>query len=238
VRGLLQATFALSIEQPAVGFRLHPRVGLRIWRGLTPRPAEGTLDIGLFGGWSHRPMAFRAALFTGVVTGEGPGAHHALLLASLGHSAHALTPEGHVFQFSVHLLGGWAYRSDEARVLDERYGVDSTWSEEVHGAMAGTITSVGILFDGRVGPTFEVSYLQGSSRGLAIWHFGFGVAVRLGPEITPPAHSAPSSAPEPKQTGERHRGPDVAGVGERKAPKAQLDRPSPRPRPASGRSPV
>ena len=187
VRGLLQATFALSIEQPAVGLRLHPRVGLRIWRGASPRPAEGTLDIGLFGGWSHRPMAFRAALFTGTVTGAGPGAHHALLLASIGHSAHALTPEGHVFQFGLQLMGGWAYRSDEARVLDERYDLDSTWKESVHGAMAGTIISVGILFDGRAGPTFEASYLQGSSRGLAIWHFGFGVAVRLGPEITAPS---------------------------------------------------
>lgn len=184
IRGLLQASFALNIEQPSVGFRLHPRAGFRIWRG--SHPAEGTLEVGVFGGWSHRPTAFREALFAGATTAEGPGAHHALVLASVGHGAHARTPDGHLFGFGLHLLGGWAYRSDEARVVDERYDVDSSWSEAVQGPMAGTITSIALLFDGRAGPSFEASWLYGASRGLACWHFGFGLAVRLGPEVAAP----------------------------------------------------
>ncbi len=183
VRGLLQAVFALNVEQPSVGLRLHPRAAFGIWRGSSPRPSEGTLEVGLFGGWSHRPMVFRAAL-PGSASLEGTGAHHALLMGSVGHGVHAQTPGGHLFQFGRYLMGGWAYRRDAARIVDERYEVDSSWSESVHGGMAGTLASVAVLFDGRVGPSFEASYLLGASRGLACWHLGLGVAARIGPGDT------------------------------------------------------
>ncbi len=184
IRGLLQASFALNVEAPSVGFRLHPRAGFRIWRAT--HPAEGTFELGVFGGWSHRPLAFRDPLFSESIRFEGGGAHHALVLASVGHGATARTPEGHLFQFGLYLVGGLAHRSDDARIVDERYGVDSSWSESVQGPVGGTLTSIALLFDGRAGPSFEASWLYGASRGLACWHLGLGLAVRTGPELTSP----------------------------------------------------
>ena len=102
------------------------------------------------------------------------------MLASFGHTVQAETEHGHVFRFGTHLVAGWAWRGDRARLVHEGYGIDREHAESVHGFAGGTISSVGLLFDGVAGPVFEASWLTGPVRGLAHWHMGVGVAVTLG----------------------------------------------------------
>lgn len=180
---MLTGVFAYNIETFSLGFRLHPRVALRAWRGARPEPADGTLELGLFGGWSHISAGYyESAMIYGDGTLEGTGAHHGLLLASAGHTINAHTKHGHTVQLGVHLLGGWVFRSEQARITYERYGVDHRYEETAHGVVAGFVTALTILFRGRAGPALEASYFPlATHRGLAHWHVGLGVAIRFGP---------------------------------------------------------
>lgn len=180
---LITGDFALNIENLSRGFRLHPRVAFHAWQRATPAQTEGTVEVGLFGGWSCIPVSFvQSMMLSGDGTVEGTGANHVLLLASVGHSFHTATVHGHSVQLGFHLLGGWANRSERARISYDRYGIDASYQESVHGALAGFLTTFAVLFKGRAGPAFESCYYPLTThRGLANWHLGLGVALRLGP---------------------------------------------------------
>lgn len=179
---LVDGVFAFNIEAFSFGFRLHPRAAIRIWRAKTPRPSEGTLDTGIFGGWSQVPARlYDSLLMTGDGTYEGTGANWAMLLASVGSTAHTFTRQGHTVSGGIHLLGGWTTRSERASITYERYGIEGSYQETSHGAQAGVLSSLAVLFDGRAGPVLEASYFfLTSHRGCSSWHVGVGFAVRIG----------------------------------------------------------
>jgi hypothetical protein len=184
---LVDGVFAFNIEAFSFGFRLHPRAAIRIWRASSPERAEGTLDLGAFGGWSHVPPSFYdRMLMTGDGTYDGTGAHWGMLLASVGSTAHTFTRHGHTVSGGVHLLGGWMTRSERASITYERYGIEGSYDETVHGAEAGVLTTLAVLVHGRAGPVLEASYFfLTTHRGCSSWHLGLGFAVRIGAGAPP-----------------------------------------------------